>query len=111
MTTIFNKIIAGELLADKVFENERILVIKDIFPKAPVHLLIMPKKSIPNLQSVSTEDLPLVGEMIAIAQQLAVQFKIDEGYRLVVNNGLSAGQSVFHLHFHLMGGRNLDGMA
>jgi histidine triad (HIT) family protein len=111
MTTVFGKIIAGEMPADKVFENERILVIKDLFPRAPVHLLIMPKKEIPNLQSVAKEDLPLISEMVEIAQELAREHGIAEGYRLIVNNGAEAGQSVSHLHFHLVGGKQLGGMA
>lgn len=111
MTTIFGKIIEGEMPADKVFENERILAIKDIYPKAPVHLLIMPKKEIPNLQSVAKEDLSLISEIIEVAQQLAKEFKVSDGYRLLVNNGAEAGQSVSHLHFHLIGGKTLGGMA
>ena len=107
MTTIFGKIIAGELPAEKVFENDRIIAIKDLYPKAPVHLLIMPKKEIPDLQSVEQEDLPLIGEIIVVAQKLAKQFNVSEGYRLITNNGSSAGQSISHLHFHLLGGRNL----
>ena|ERR1700733_14917465 len=107
MTTIFGKIIAGELPAEKVFENDNILAIKDLYPEAPVHLLIMPKKEIPDLQSVTQEDLPLIGEVIAVAQLLAKQFNIADGYRLITNNGSSAGQSISHLHFHLLGGRNL----
>ena len=86
MSTIFWKIIEGTLPAEKVFENERILVIKDKYPLAPVHLLIMPKKEIPNLQALEPEDLGLVSEIILIAQQLARQFGIEEGYRLVTNN-------------------------
>jgi histidine triad (HIT) family protein len=111
MTTIFGKIIAGEIPATKVFENERIIAIKDLYPKAPVHLLIIPKKEIPDLQSVSAEDLPLISECITVAQKLAVEFKISEGYRFIANNGALAGQTVFHLHFHLMGGAQLGGMA
>ncbi len=111
MTTIFGKIIAGEIPATKVFENERILAIKDLYPKGPVHLLIMPKKAIPDLQSATAEDLPLVTECISVAQQLAKEYNIDQGYRLIVNNGASAGQTIFHLHFHLIGGRTLGGMA
>lgn len=111
MTTIFGKIIAGELPAEKVFENDRIIAIKDIYPKAPVHLLIMPKKEIPDLQSIKGEDLFLVGEMVAVAQKLAVEYNIADGYRLIVNNGPLAGQSVSHLHFHLIGGKKLGGMA
>jgi histidine triad (HIT) family protein len=111
MTTIFGKIIKGEIPAEKVFENERILAIKDLYPKAPVHLLIMPKKEIRNLQSLSAEDLGLMAEIIAVAQQLAKEFNIEDGYRLITNNGSDAGQIIFHLHFHLIGGRPLGGMA
>ena len=110
MTTIFEQIIAGDLPCDKVFENSRIIAFKDKFPKAPVHLLIVPKKPIADLQSVEEEDLPLIGEVVVIAQQLAKEFGIEAGYRLVTNNGASAGQSVFHLHFHLLGGRSLGSM-
>lgn len=107
MGTIFGKIISGELPAEKVFENERILAIKDIHPVAPVHLLIIPKKEIANLQSVGQEDLPLMHEVVAVAQQLAKEFNIEQGYRLVTNNGADGGQEVFHLHFHLIGGKQL----
>ena len=81
MTSIFSKIIAGEIPADKVFENDRIIAIKDIFPKAPVHILIIPKKEIRDLQSVTAEDLPLIGEIVTVAQMLAVRYNINEGYR------------------------------
>ena len=109
--TIFSRIISGELPADKVFENERIVAFKDINPAAPIHILIVPKKDIPDLQSVSQEDLPLVGEMITVAQILAERFEITKGYRLLTNNGAAAGQTVFHLHFHLIGGRTLGALA
>lgn len=107
MTTIFGKIIKGELPCTKVFENERILAFKDIHPVAPVHILIVPKKEIPDLQSMQKEDLPLLGEIVAVAQKLAEEFDIAEGYRLLTNNGPGAGQIIFHLHFHLIGGRQL----
>lgn len=107
MTTIFKKIIDGELPAEKVFENEKILAFKDIHPVAPVHLLIIPKKEIPNFHSLSPEDYELVMEISKVAHQLAEQFGIAEGYRLVTNNGAAAGQAVFHLHFHLIGGKKL----
>jgi histidine triad (HIT) family protein len=110
MTTIFTKIINGEVPADKIFENERIIAIKDIRPVAPVHLLIIAKKEIPNLQSVTHMDLTLVSEMISVAQELAVRFEIADGYRLLTNNGISAGQTIFHLHFHLIGGRHLGAL-
>ncbi len=111
MTTIFGKIIAGELPATKVFENERILAIKDLYPKAPIHLLIIPKKEIRDLQSVTAEDLPLIAECITVAQKLAAENNITDGYRFLANNGTLAGQTVFHLHFHLLGGSQLGGMA
>lgn len=110
MTTIFGKIIEGKIPCKKVFENERILAIEDIHPIAPVHILIMPKKAIPNLQKIEPHDLPLIGELIEVAQKIAIQKGIAGGYRLLTNNGPDAGQTVFHLHFHLIGGRELGKM-
>ena len=107
MTTVFGLIIEGKLPSKKVFENERILAIEDLHPAAPVHILIMPKKAIRDLQSVEPEDLPLIAEIVSVAQQIAEQYEIGDGYRLLTNNGPIAGQSVFHLHFHLLGGRPL----
>lgn len=107
MNTIFGKIIKSELPAEKVFENERILAIKDIYPVAPVHILIMPKKEIPDFQSIAPEDYPLLNEMMIVAQKLAQEFGIEKGYRLVTNNGIEGGQVIFHLHFHLIGGKRL----
>jgi histidine triad (HIT) family protein len=107
MASVFSKIIRGEIPSEKVFENERILAIKDIHPAAPVHILIMPKKEIADLQSVTPEDMPLIGEIIQVAQQLAAHYKITDGYRLLTNNGSGAGQTIFHLHFHLIGGRSI----
>lgn len=111
LDTIFGKIIKGELPADIVFENERILAIKDIHPVAPVHLLIMPKKEFANLQSIPPEDLPIIGEIVAVAQKLAVEFKVQDGYRFLTNNGTQSGQIIYHLHFHLIGGRRLGALA
>ena len=111
MTTIFSRIINRELPAEIVFENERIIVIKDLHPVAPVHLLIISKKEIPSLQKLKSEDLPLLAEMVCIVQELAQQFGIAEGYRLLTNNGESSGQTILHLHFHLIGGRRLGALA
>jgi histidine triad (HIT) family protein len=110
MTTIFAKIIKGEIPSEKVFENERIIAIKDINPAAPVHILIIPKKEIPNLQSLGEEDLALIGEVVQVAQELAQAYNITEGYRLLTNNGSMAGQTISHLHFHLIGGRRLGAL-
>lgn len=110
MTTVFSEIIKGKLPCKKVFENERILAIEDIHPVAPVHILIMPKKEIPNLQSMEPHDLPLIAEIVEVAQQIAREKGIAEGYRLLTNNGSDGGQVIFHLHFHLIGGRRLGKM-
>ena len=111
MTTVFGQIIAGKIPCKKVFENERILAIHDIAPAAPVHILIMPKKEIANLQALQVEDFALLGEIVAVAQKLAEEFEITDGYRLLTNSGAEAGQTVFHLHFHLIGGRPLTQLA
>ncbi len=111
MNTIFGKIIRGELPSEKVFENDRLLAIKDLYPVAPVHLLIIPKKEIASLQAMQSEDFSLLAEIVEVAQKLAVQFNVQDGYRLLTNNGSSAGQTIFHLHFHLIGGRALGAMA
>ncbi len=108
--SIFSKIIDKEAEADIVFENDHVIAIKDIAPKAPVHLLIIPKKEIRDIQSVDAADAALISECVKAAQKLAKEFKVDNGYRLLTNCGPSAGQSVFHLHFHLLGGRPLGAM-
>ena len=108
--TIFELIIEGKIPSVKVFENERILAIEDIHPIAPVHILIMPKKHIPSLQAVAAQDLHLLGEIVQVAQRLAEEKGIVEGYRLLTNSGAEAGQTIFHLHFHLIGGRHLGSM-
>ena len=111
MKTIFKQIIDQELPAEKVFENERILAFKDINPCAPVHILIIPKKQISSIQEVEEGDISLVGEIVQVAQELAQEFNIQEGYRLLTNHGSLAGQTVEHLHFHLIGGRKLGALA
>ena len=111
MSTIFGKIIQGDLPADKVYENESVLVIKDINPQAPVHLLLIPKKEYSTLQDVPKGELNIISEIIEVAQNLAEKFGVADNYRLLTNIGTKAGQSVFHLHFHLIGGRSLGPMA
>lgn len=107
MTTVFSKIIKGELPSEKVYESENVLAFKDIHPKAPVHILIVPKKEIKDLQSMQSEDYPILMEIVEAAQKIAQEFGVADGYRLLTNNGPSAGQEVFHLHFHLLGGKKL----
>jgi histidine triad (HIT) family protein len=106
MTNIFEKIIQGEIPCKKVFENEKILAFHDIYPAAPVHVIIVPKKSFKNLSDAKPEDATLLGEMMLAAKDIAKELGISN-YRLITNNGEEAGQSIFHFHFHLLGGRPL----
>lgn len=110
MTTLFERIISGELPSEKVYEDEKILAIQDIHPQAPVHILIMPKKAYRDMQSIPEDELAILAEVGRVAQKLAKQFKIEGGYRLLTNNGSAAGQTVFHMHFHLLGGRGLGAL-
>ena len=106
--TLFEKIIDREIPADIIFEDELCIVIKDISPQAPTHLLIIPKKVIPKLSDSTAEDQSILGHLMLVAGQIADQLGLDETFRLVVNNGAKAGQSVFHLHLHLLSGRPLN---
>ena len=106
--TLFEKIIDREIPADIIFEDELSIVIKDISPQAPTHLLIIPKKVIPKLSDSTAEDQSILGHLMIVAGQIADQLGLDETFRLVVNNGAKAGQSVFHLHLHLLSGRPLN---
>lgn len=105
---IFCKIIAGELPGDIVYHDEQVTAFRDIHPVGPTHILIVPNKHIPDINSITEEDETLIGHMFFIAKQLAIQEKINEsGYRLIINNGADAGQIVFHLHLHLIGGQKM----
>jgi len=111
MATIFEKIIAGEIPADVVYRDEQIVAFRDIRPAAPVHVLIVPVKPIAAVDDLADEDLVLVGRMVGVARDLARAEDVSEaGYRLVMNCGRDAGQEVFHLHLHLLGGRELGPM-
>jgi histidine triad (HIT) family protein len=107
--TIFSKIINKEIPADIVFESESIVAFKDIRPQAPVHILIIPKVEIPKVTDIkSSEHSNLLGEMFDTANILAKQMGIDQdGFRLVFNCGTNGGQEVYHLHMHLLGGRQM----
>ncbi|GGI98147.1 histidine triad nucleotide-binding protein [Alicyclobacillus cellulosilyticus] len=105
---IFCKIVQGELPADKVAETDDLLAFRDIRPQAPVHVLIIPKKHIPSAHAVTEEDAPLIGRLHRLAQQVAEQTGVAAtGYRLVTNVGTHGQQTVHHLHYHLLGGRQL----
>jgi|TARA_Y100001968_G_scaffold326710_1_gene370335 histidine triad (HIT) family protein len=106
--TLFEKIINKEIPAEILYEDDISIVIKDISPQAPTHLLIIPKKVIPKLSDATDEDQDILGHLMLLAGQIANQLGLDETFRLVVNNGAKAGQSVFHLHLHLLSGRPLN---
>ena len=105
--TLFSKIIRREIPAQIVYEDDLCLAFKDINPQAPVHLLIIPKKAIANLTEAETEDQSLLGHLLLTAKHLAQNLGLEKGFRLVINNGEEAGQTVFHLHIHLLGNRPL----
>ena len=107
--TIFEKIIDKELEADIIYEDDKIIAFNDIAPIAPTHILIVPKKKISSINDLEKEDKELMGEMFILAKELAEKYKINEtGYRTVFNTNGDAGQTVFHIHLHLIGGRKLD---
>ncbi len=105
MDCIFCKIIAGTIPSKKVYEDDLAYAFADIDPKAPVHLLIVPRKHIASLAEAETADIPLVGQLHAVAKHLAVEHNLTSGYRTVINTGDQGGQTVSHLHVHLLGGR------
>ena len=105
---LFLKIINREIPADIVYEDEQCLAFKDINPQAPMHILIIPKKPMAKLADAVTTDQALLGHLLLKAAEIAAQQGYGEAFRLVVNNGEGAGQAVFHLHLHILGGRPLS---
>jgi histidine triad (HIT) family protein len=105
--TVFSKIIARTIPARIEYEDELCMAIHDLSPQAPVHVLLIPKQPIQSLAAVQEADNPLMGHLIVVATQLAHRLGLDDGYRLVINCGRDGGQSVDHLHIHLLGGRSL----
>lgn len=108
MTTLFSKIIQREIPADIVFEDEHCLAFRDINPQASTHVLLIPKKEIPRLADATAGDQVLLGHLMLTAVRIARELGAGEAFRLVVNNGAQAGQSVFHLHLHILAGRKFD---
>jgi histidine triad (HIT) family protein len=104
--TIFGKIIAGEIPAEKIYEDDHCIAINDINPQAPVHVLVIPKKAIPKLADATAEDQDVLGHLMLAAGNVARQLGVADAFRLIVNNGEGAGQTVFHLHLHLIAGRS-----
>lgn len=105
--TLFEKIIARQIPADIVFEDDQCLAFRDIAPQAPVHILVVPKKPIPRFGEASSADRALLGHLLFTVAEIARSEKLVDGYRTVINNGANGGETVPHLHVHLLGGRKL----
>lgn len=104
--TLFTRIIDREIPADIVFEDESCIAFRDINPQAPMHILVVPRQPIPMVSHAGPENKPLLGHLLATAAKIAEQQGYGDAFRLVINNGASAGQTVFHLHVHVLGGRS-----
>ena len=111
MATLFTKIINREIPADIVYEDDDVIAFKDIAPVAPIHVLVVPKKEISTINDISDEDALLIGKVYRVIGKLVKEFEIDkDGYRVVSNCNEHGGQTVFHIHFHLIGGKQLGTM-
>jgi len=106
---LFCKIIAGEIPSDKIYEDDKMFVFKDLYPKAEVHLLAIPRVHIESLNEVSDEHDEIMAHMLKQLPQLAKEQGLNDGFRTIINTGKGGGQVVFHLHMHLLGGNNLPG--
>jgi histidine triad (HIT) family protein len=102
---IFCKIVDGTIPSDKLYEDDDVIAFRDLHPQAPVHLLVVPKRHVVSLDDAGPGDGDLLGKILLVSRQLAREQKIESGYRVVNNCGAPAGQSVFHIHFHVLGGR------
>ena len=109
MDCLFCKIVAGDIPSTKVYEDEQILAFRDIAPAAPVHILFIPKAHIAGVREITAENAAVVAHIFSVIPQVATELGITD-YRVVSNNGVDAGQTVHHLHFHLLGGATLGGM-
>lgn len=106
--TLFNKIIERQIPADIVYEDKQSLAFRDINPQAPVHILVIPKKNISMVSSATKEDQLLLGHLLLVVNKIVEQEEVADAFRLVINNGASAGQTVFHLHLHILAGRDFN---
>ena len=106
--TLFSKIIDGEIPGDFVHQDDLCVVIRDVNPQTPVHLLIIPRKPIPRIGEAGEEDAALLGHLLLVARETAKTLGLEDGFRIVINNGAHGGESVPHLHVHLLGGRQLN---
>ena len=103
--TIFGKIVSGEIPSEFIYEDEHCVAINDLHPQAPVHVLVIPRRSIPRLVDAGADDQALLGHLLLAAGKIAEQLGVAEAFRLIINNGSGAGQTVFHLHLHIIAGR------
>jgi histidine triad (HIT) family protein len=102
---VFCKIAGHQSPAKLIYEDESVVAFEDLHPQSPVHFLVVPRKHLPSLKEAAPEDEPLLGHLLSVAAKLARERNLEKGYRTVINNGSWAGQSVYHLHVHVMGGR------
>jgi histidine triad (HIT) family protein len=105
--TVFAKIIRREIPANIIYEDDLSLAFKDINPQAPTHILVIPKKPIPQLDAATAQDLDLLGHLLLTVKKVAEQSGLRNGYRVVINNGVDGGQTVYHLHLHILGDRQM----
>ena len=105
--TIFGKITRGEIPTEFLYEDDQCVVIRDINPRAPTHVLIIPRKPIPRLVDAVPEDQALLGHLLVVAGNVAKKLGVGDAFRLIVNNGEGGGQTVFHLHLHILAGRDM----
>ena len=106
--SIFTKIKNKEIPGNIIYEDDKCFALEDINPQSPVHILIIPHKEIAKISDSTPEDKELLGHLLLVTKTIAQKYELENNYRLIINNGAGAGQSVFHIHVHLMGGRSLD---
>jgi histidine triad (HIT) family protein len=105
---LFCRIVAGEIPSDRVLEDDEVIAFRDIAPRAPTHVLVIPRRHIPDAHALTDADAPILAHLFAVMRRIADEAGLGNGYRVVTNVGPEAGQSVAHLHFHLLGGRTMS---
>ena len=104
---LFCKIVAGDIPSDRVYEDDEVIAFRDINPRAPTHVLVIPRRHVPDAHALTDDDAPILSSLFAAVRRIADNAGLTTGYRVVTNVGPDAGQTVFHLHLHLLGGRSL----
>ena len=105
---LFCRIVAGEIPSDRVLETDEVIAFRDIHPQAPTHVLVVPRRHVPDVDTLADDDAGLLSALFAAVRRVAEQERLAKGYRVVTNVGAESGQSVFHLHFHVLGGRRMS---